>query len=119
MIQRSTLNFALAVGILAVANVAHAHARMVASSPAAGATGAPPAEISVTFSEAPMTRFSHVELTNGAGAPVAVKSAKAAERDTLAVIPAAPLKPGVYRVTWRAVANDMHRTEGGFSFTVR
>ena len=112
----------LATGVLTAltaAGAAQAHARLMSSSPAAGATGAAPAEITLKFSEAPMAKFSRLELTDAAGGAVPVKPAKAADRDTLAVAPDAPLKPGVYKVKWRAVADDMHRTQGGFSFTVR
>ncbi|HEY2662148.1 MAG TPA: copper resistance protein CopC [Caulobacteraceae bacterium] len=31
----------------------------------------------------------------------------------------APLMAGVYRVQWRAVSRDTHRTTGAFTFKVR
>jgi len=32
---------------------------------------------------------------------------------------AAPLPPGLYKVTWHAVSVDTHRTQGDFSFSVK
>jgi methionine-rich copper-binding protein CopC len=38
---------------------------------------------------------------------------------TLVLVPAQPLKPGVYKVTWHVVGVDTHGVEGEYVFTVR
>ncbi len=34
-----------------------------------------------------------------------------------AVLKAAPLPPGTYKVTWHALSTDGHRTQGSYEFT--
>lgn len=117
--SRSLQATALAVAAtLAVAGAAQAHAHLVTSSPAANATGTPPSTIELKLSEAPMAKFSGVQLMAGAHA-VPVKTVASTDKDTLAVAPVTPLKAGVYTVKWHAVTADTHRSQGAFSFTVR
>lgn len=114
---RSALGAALAA--LAFAGVANAHAHLVTSLPAANAAGPAPAQIVMKFSEAPLGKLSGIELLPASGPAIPVRPVKVADRNTLAVAPASPLRAGVYSVKWHAVTADTHRTEGTFSFTVR
>lgn len=115
----SLIAIAAAAGALASAGVAQAHAHLVTSTPAANASGAAPSEIDLTFSEAPLAKFSGVQLTMASGAAVPVKMIKAADKNSMAIAPTSPLKPGSYSVKWHAVTADTHRSQGMFSFTVR
>jgi methionine-rich copper-binding protein CopC len=38
---------------------------------------------------------------------------------TLSIMPNTTLKAGIYKVTWRVVSDDGHKTQGTFSFTVQ
>lgn len=110
---------ALAVAAaLAGAGAAEAHAHLVASTPAANATGPAPSTIELKLSEAPVAKLSGVELST-AGHAVPVKMVAGGDKHTLVVAPAAPLEAGVYSVKWHAVTADTHRSQGAFTFTVR
>lgn len=110
---------ALAVAAtLAGAGAAAAHAHLVTSSPAANAAGPAPATIELKLSEAPLAKFSRVQVTTS-GHIVPVKTVASADKDMLVVAPRAPLKPGAYSVKWHAVTADTHRSQGAFTFTVR
>lgn len=117
--SRSLQATALAVAAtLAVAGAAQAHAHLVTSSPAANATGPSPSTIELKLSEAPLAKFSGVQLMAGSHA-VSVKTVASADKDMLVVAPGSPLKAGAYTVKWHAVTADTHRSQGAFSFTVR
>lgn len=109
-----------AIALLAGAQ-AQAHAKLVSSTPADGATVAAPKEIVMTFSEKLEPKFSGATVTmpamNNMAAPAKVSVAK--DGMTMTATPAQPLAPGAYTVSWHAVAADTHRMEGKFSFTVR
>lgn len=108
-----------AIATLGLAGAAEAHAHLVASTPAANASGAAPSQIELKFSEAPLTKFSGISVSNAAGRSVPAMAMKGADAKTLTFMPTSPFKPGVYSVKWHAVTPDTHRTEGGFTFTVR
>ena len=100
--------------------LAHAHAELREAEPPVGSTvrGAP-AQVKLTFSAAVELRFSSVAVTDAAGAQVDKGDLHAAGGDAkhLAVSLGA-LRPGTYKVVWRATSVDTHKTEGSFSFTV-
>ena len=99
-----------------------AHALLKKATPGVGSTvSASPSEIRINFSEGVEPHFSAIALTTQAGASVSVGKADVDPADNatlIAPIPQ-PLKPGVYTVTWRAVAIDTHKTQGSFQFTVQ
>jgi methionine-rich copper-binding protein CopC len=107
----ATLAFGLAVQ-------AQAHAKLVEASPAVNATVAGPTQISLKFSEKLQPKFSGFEVSKG-GARVAMASTVAKDRLTMTAASAKPLAPGAYKVSWRAVTADTHRTQGTYAFTVR
>ena len=111
-----TLIFALAPSAV------FAHAQLQSAVPAVGATvSASPVEIQLTFGEAVNPRSSTIALAIDKGAKVAIGKPHAASGDAAALIAAIrnPLKPGVYKVTWHAVAaDDGGKTQGSFTFTV-
>lgn len=115
----STLAAAAVLGLLA-ATSADAHAHLEKAAPAVGASlAAGPSEIRLTFSEAVEPKFSSVALTRDDGSAVASgASGEGADPRTLVLRLGRPLPPGVYKVQWKAVSVDTHRTEGSFSFQV-
>ncbi|MGI9169152.1 MAG: copper homeostasis periplasmic binding protein CopC [Caulobacteraceae bacterium] len=120
LLSKTALLRACAVfGSLAIAGGAQAHAHLMASTPAANASGPSPAQIALKFSEAPLAKFSGIMLLTASGGAVEVKPLKSADRNALMFAPATLLKPGVYSVKWHAVTADTHRTQGAFTFTVR
>ncbi|MBE7217572.1 MAG: copper homeostasis periplasmic binding protein CopC [Caulobacteraceae bacterium] len=120
MPRNKLLAGALAAAILLAAGTASAHARLVASSPAANAAVAPPRAVSLTFSERLTPAFSAFDLTSGDGRRLGLKAALGPDGKTMVGAPQGPLRPGAYTVDWHAVSSgDGHRTEGRFRFTVR
>lgn len=96
-------------------SVASAHAELLASNPAAGATvAAPPAAVTLTFSDEIDPKFVRVAVTTPAGeatAPVTTSG------PTVSI--AVPGRgPGAYRVTYRVVSADGHPISGRLDYTV-
>lgn len=105
---------------------AMAHPRLLSSSPAANASVAKPAVITLGFSETLVAPLTGIELTM-TGTPVMAKHGPVpisgfttkVTGKVLTVRLARPLATGTYVLKWHAVAADQHRIEGNFSFTVR
>ena len=111
----ASLTFAIA------ATAALAHAQLQKATPAVGSTvNASPAEIRLKFSEGVEPRFSGIALAtqDGAAEPIGKPSLDPADNSVLVATIAQQLKPGAYKVTWRAVSVDTHKTQGSFVFTV-
>jgi len=113
----STLGAAAA--LLLMGTQAQAHARVVASTPAANATVASPSAISVTFSERVAPTFSGLNVVNAAGATFAVTTTVSQDGRTLSGRPARALAAGAYVANWHAASPDGHRMTGVIAFTVR
>jgi methionine-rich copper-binding protein CopC len=114
------LALAAACGSFAIAGHAQAHAHPKSMVPAADATVAAPAEVSMTFSDGLEGAFSSLTVTDAAGHAVSGGKTEidSATHTTMHMsLPA--LTPGVYSVKWVAVARDGHRTNGSYSFTVK
>ena len=115
---RNTAAVLSAIAALAAAAEAQAHARLVSSTPAEGATVAAPKEIVLKFSEKLQPTFSNARLMKG-DAAAASKSVVAKDRMTMVVTPAQPLSAGAYKVHWQAVTADTHKIQGDVAFTVQ
>ncbi|MDP9087723.1 MAG: copper homeostasis periplasmic binding protein CopC [Pseudomonadota bacterium] len=103
-----------------LASLAQAHAKLESTTPAANSSVSSPKVIGVHFNEAVDAKMSSLKLATSDGTAVAVTSMNdAKDPATLAVMPSASLKAGLYKVTWSAVTDDGHKTQGTFSFTVR
>jgi len=110
----------LGLMVLAAAGVAQAHARLVSSLPGAGTTVGPPALLRLQFSESLAGKFSSLRLTAADGRPVTLVIRDVGDPKALAAAPANPLTPGLYQVSWVAVADDDgHKTSGSFRFSVK
>jgi methionine-rich copper-binding protein CopC len=111
----------LALFVLTPAGAALAHASLVTSDPAAGATlTASPATITATFAEAFDTARSSIQLLGPDGATLATSVvAPAATAESMTVSGFGPLAPGTYSVRWITITPDDNGIERGtFTFTV-
>ncbi|WP_238005823.1 copper resistance protein CopC [Dactylosporangium sp. AC04546] len=115
---RATLA-AAAAGLLVLlvpAQPAWAHAKLVKTDPADGATvGAPLAAVTFTFNEMVKQQFSTVVVTGADGVSYSDGAPKSVDK-TLTQ-PVKPLPNGAVRVAWRTVSVDGHPIEGQFTFT--
>lgn len=113
---------AIATGQLSL-QVAHAHAALQQSTPAADAVVASPDKIDLVFNETLLPRASRLTLLMVHGSstmPIGNFTTEIVNNGkTLRARLPKPLAPGVYRVEYRAVGGDNHPMTGSFSFTVR
>ena len=115
---RTLIAFALLSLVLAAP--AAAHPRLVAASPAPNSTVGAAVRIELRFSERLVAQFSGVTIYpigRISTPPLAV----APSRDGMGLVGTfrAPLQPGSYRISWRAVSVDTHRLQGQYIFRVR
>ena len=110
---------ALPVLLLASAP-ARAHAHLDHAIPAIGSTVAQaPKEVVLSFTETLEPAFSTIEVRDADGAPMqAGKATVDAANRTQLRVPLKTLPPGTYKVIWRVLSVDTHRTQGDFSFRV-
>ena len=99
-----------------IADTVQAHAHLAKSTPAEGSTlTAAPAVIEMTFSEP--ARVTALTIQQGEDPKQAVKELPATTSEVQRVaLPA--LAPGVYALTWRALAADGHVSSGVVHFTI-
>lgn len=118
---------ALLMGSLSAVPVL-AHSKVVASTPAEGATVRSPRVLSLTFSEAmlPPTTAASVVMTAMPGVEnhgeMVIRNfttAWSADNKTLTLTLRQPLKPGDYDLRWQAAGADGHRMNGKVRFVVR
>ena len=112
---------ALCAALLAwVPGAAAAHAIILESEPAAGATLAePPARIYLRFNSKLEKRLSRVTLTAVDGRPVPQPvAAEGSEKPDRIVLPLEKLRPGRYLIRYKVLAADGHITEGALRFAV-
>jgi hypothetical protein len=111
----------------AIPAAAFAHAKVVASSPAQGATAKAPRKITLTFSEAllPPTAGASIVMTAMPGVAnhgdMVIRNFTTSWSDankTMSLALKQPLRAGSYDVRWQAAGADGHRMKGSVSFTV-
>ena len=114
---RATLAAVAALLVMLLpAQPAWAHARLVKSDPASGATvSVPLAAVTFTFNEMVKQQFSTVVVTGADGVSHSDGAPKSVDK-TLTQ-PVKPLPAGAIRVVWRTVSVDGHPIEGQFTFT--
>jgi copper resistance protein C len=99
------------------APVAHAHASLSHASPSGGsALSAAPQEVTLTFTDTLEAAFSKLTVTDANG--VEVSQGKGQVNGNVMRVRLKPLSAGIYKVNWRSVSTDTHRTEGNFTFSV-
>ena len=114
--------FCTVVSLLSLAGPAFAHSTMERSEPKADETlKIAPSEVRFWFSEPIKVGLSTFEVRDAAGKQVDQRDLRADQKEPALVrLPLAPsLPPGLYKVTWSAVAQDMHVGKGGFSFKIQ
>ena len=110
----------LGAGLALLPVVALGHAHLDHASPAVGSMVAqPPEEVSLWFTEALEAKFSTIEVRDAQGRPVQAGPATLARGNTAQLrVPLKLLPPGTYKVIWRVLSVDTHRTQGDFTFRV-
>jgi hypothetical protein len=105
---------------LAAAGAASAHARLIMSTPKAGATAAAPKALKLLYSESIDLSGSSVKVSgpSGAVATGALALDPKSKRTVLVPFTAAPAA-GAYKVNWSMKTEDGHTTTGDFGFTVK
>jgi len=111
---------ALIALVLALPGSARAHSGLARSSPAAGSIVSPsPKEVVLSFTEKLEPNFSTIEVRDAKGAPMhAGKSSVDAALHTQMRVALKALAPGTYKVIWRVLSVDTHRSQGTFTFRV-
>ena len=110
----------LAAAALAWSATASAHAFLKSATPAVGATvPAAPTEVTIEYSEGIEPKFSAIQVQNANGDRMEAGAAQSASGDAKRLtVKLKALTPGTYKVTWHVIAQDTHKTEGSYSFTV-
>ena len=105
---------------LALPAVASAHAVLLRTSPVASkVVNAPPALVTLTYSEAVEPRFATVSVTDAAGrSQTAGPPRRSATNPDELDMPLNRVRRGWYLVYWRVVSVDGHPVRGAFTFAV-
>jgi len=102
-----------------VAGQAHGHAFPQSQSPPAGASLATaPEEIVIGFDCPIAETFARLDVFDAAGANHAIGAPRVDSDLRTISVRVAPLAPGDYSVSWSAVSDDGHRSEGSYVITV-
>ena len=119
MMHRLIATLAVPLLAFAASTAAQAHAHLMQANPAQGSIAAPaPKEVVLNFSEKLEPKFSSIEVRDAKGGAVQDGQAQAAGDGTQLRVGLKPLPPGTYKVIWRVLSVDTHRTNGSFSFRV-
>ncbi len=119
--NRLLTSLAGAAALAALGTPALAHTELVRSNPTANATvHNAPRQITLTFNERLVARFSKFDLvmpTHGNMA-VAVRTTVSPDGKRIIGTLASPLGQGDYRVNWTAAGSDGHKMTGTLTFKV-
>ncbi|HEY1260443.1 MAG TPA: copper resistance CopC family protein [Stellaceae bacterium] len=109
-----------AAALFGAAHGALAHAFLDHASPAVGSTvPMPPPNVRLWFTQELEPAFSTLTVTDKAGNRVDRGDGTVDAKDPTELHAGLKsLPPGTYKVAWRVVSVDSHRTEGDFTFTV-
>ena len=77
-----------------------------------------PKEVVLWFTQKLEPAFSSIEVRNEQGASVTTGKATVIGDRTQMRVPLKALPKGTYKVLWRVLSVDTHRTQGDFSFHV-
>lgn len=111
--------FGSLVMLLAARSVAHAHASLVSSEPAANAhLSVSPTRVRLLFSEETEPTLARLSLVADDGTATRLVVAGDLHDVHAIVAPIGPLAPGSYRLVWRVVSADGHPVEGSIVFWI-
>ena len=102
---------------LASISLAQAHAFLDHANPKVGSTVSSPSQVEVFMTEGLEGAFSKVQVFDAHGSEVDRKDVKVSGATMTVSVPT--LATGTYKVIWKAVATDTHKTSGTFKFTVQ
>ncbi|HEV7148793.1 MAG TPA: copper resistance CopC family protein [Pedococcus sp.] len=106
-----------AASALSAPTAAQAHAVLLRTSPARGATVPKgPTEVTLTFDEPPLQLGATVRVTGPSG--VVTSGSARIEQNTVHQAIAPNLPGGAYRVDWKVTSDDGHPVSDTFGFTV-
>ena len=108
----------LFLGLVCGGTLAQAHAYLDHASPLVGSVVTAPSEVRLWFTQALEPRFSAAQLRSSSGAVVGSGAVDPANPKEM-VIRVRALPPGKYKVKWKILSVDTHRTEGDWGFEVR
>jgi len=99
---------------------AFAHAFLDHADPAVGSTlHRTPAQVKLWFSEPIEPAFSSLRVFDARGSEIDKGDQTVSSNDkTLLAVSVPNLPPGTYRVVWRVVSADTHKTGGDFTFSI-
>ena len=87
--------------------------------PVGGKVHSAPAAVRIWFTEAIEPRFSSIQVFDAAGKQVDKKDTHSDPSNrSLLQVSLSRLGPGSYKVVWRIVSVDTHRTNGDFTFQI-
>ena len=111
----------IALGTLAVAGQAFAHAHLKTSTPAdKSSVASAPTALTLSFTEGLNLKFSGIKVTGPQKTAVKTGDAALTDHDTGLTVPVVgTLAAGTYTVEWHALSTDGHKTTGSYSFTVK
>ncbi len=112
----------LFVSLCAIATPVWAHSALDHSEPKDRAVlKHAPREVRIWFTEPIKAGLSTIEVRDAAGKQVDQRDLRADEKNPALVQLSlvAEIAPGIYKVTWSAVAQDLHVSKGSFSFRVQ
>jgi methionine-rich copper-binding protein CopC len=112
--MRTLLIIIFTLGLL---SRAEAHAFLDHADPRVGSTVPAPPQVKLWMTEELEAAFSRVQVFDAAGREVDKRDTKVAGAIMAVSLPV--LAPGTYKVAWKVVATDTHKTKGTFKFTVR
>ncbi len=112
--------FAIVLLLAGLSAPAFAHALLQKAVPGVGSTiHAPPASVTLRFSEGVEPTFSTIVVSDAAGTHFEAAAPQTASGDPkILSVALKPLAAGTYTVEWHAISVDTHKTEGKFTFTV-
>jgi methionine-rich copper-binding protein CopC len=107
--------------MLIAPHLALAHAFLDHAEPRVGAKVAKaPQEVRIWFTQELEPAFSNIRVFDSEGKQVDKKDSHLDPKDKSMLIVSLPSSPaGTYKVAWRVVSVDTHRTEGDFKFVVQ
>jgi methionine-rich copper-binding protein CopC len=108
----------IALATILPAAPAHAHAKLMSTSPVAGSGVAAPPTVTLRYDDVVELPPGALRITGPHGNKVPLHEQQP-DSKTLAGRLAGDLEPGRYRVRWRIVADDGHIESGTFAFVVR
>ena len=117
---RQAIVAGLCVAVILSPLPALAHAHLDHAMPAPNSVqGQPPKEVTIWFTEALEAKFSTIVVQDAKGVAMQTGAATLAPGNTAQLrVPLKPLSPGSYKVIWRVLSVDTHRSKGEFSFKV-